>query len=206
MSQEPADQIRHKGGYHHGDLREALVRATRQLVEDRGAENFTLADACRIAGVSTAAPYKHFRDKDEILQELIAQGFDRMAQSRRDAVAIHGAESLEGMIDMGRSYLAFARSEPAIFRLMFGQNPRLKSAEHVQAHGRACFSGVIEDVAKFCAANKVQGDAAAIALDLWTFVHGAACLEIDEDYSKVAPGLDVEALVARAAPRLLGIG
>jgi Tetracyclin repressor-like, C-terminal domain len=134
-----------------------------------------------------------------------ARGFDRKAQLRVEAVAVHGAESLLGMIDMGRSYLAFARSEPAIFRLMFGQNPRLKTAEHVQARGRACFQGVIEDVAKFCAANEVKGDAAAIALDLWTFVHGAACLEIDEDYSKVAPGLDVDALVARAAPRLLSI-
>jgi AcrR family transcriptional regulator len=204
MSQNPAE-ARRRGPYHHGDLRDALVRATRQLVEERGAENFTLSDACRIAGVSTAAPYKHFRDKDEILQELIAQGYDRLSQSRREAIAAHPPGSLEGMIAMGRSYLAFARAESAIFRLMFGQNPRLKSAEMVQAHGRACFSGVIEDVATFCAANTIQGDAGAIALDLWTFVHGAACLEIDEDYDKVAPELNVDDLVARAAPRLLGL-
>lgn len=201
-----ADPVRRKGAYHHGDLRDALVQATRQLVEERGAENFTLADACRIAGVSTAAPYKHFQDKDEILRELIVQGFDRMSRLRKEAMAPFADGSQDSIVAMGRSYLAFARSEPAIFRLMFGQNPRLKSAESVQAHGQACFSGVIEDVAKFCAINGIQGDARVLALELWTFVHGVACLEIDEDYAKVAPGLDVDALLAHASPKLLGIG
>ena len=174
-------------------------------MDERGAENFTLADACRLAGVSTAAPYKHFRDKNEILQELIVQGFDQMAQSRKTAVANHDRGSVEGIIAMGRAYVDFAVREPAVFRLMFAQNPILKSAPHVQDHGRACFSGVIDDVATFCAVNNIQGNAGAIALQLWTFVHGAACLLIDEDYEKVAPGLDVNALIAQAAPGLLGL-
>jgi AcrR family transcriptional regulator len=206
MAQELADQARRKGAYHHGELRNALVRATRQLVEERGAENFTLADACRIAGVSTAAPYKHFRDKNEILQELIVQGFDQMAAERKAAVARYERGSVEGLIAMGQAYVAFATRETALFRLMFGQNPILKSAQHVQDHGRACFSGVIEDVATFCSVNNIKGDAGQIALDLWTFVHGASSLLIDEDYQKVAPHLDVNALIARAAPRLLGLG
>jgi AcrR family transcriptional regulator len=206
MAQQHADQARRKGAYHHGELRDALVRATRQLVEERGAENFTLADACRIAGVSTAAPYNHFRDKNEILQELIVQGFDQMAAERRAAVERFDKGSLEGIVAMGQSYIEFAMRETGMFRLMFGQNPILKSAANVQDRGRACFSGVIEDVATFCSVNGVKEDAGAIALSLWTFVHGAASLLIDEDYEKVAPGLDVNALVARAAPRLLGLG
>ncbi|HEX5998570.1 MAG TPA: helix-turn-helix domain-containing protein, partial [Hyphomicrobiaceae bacterium] len=65
-----------KASYHHGGLREALIAATRQLVMERGAENFTLADACRVAGVTTAAPYRHFRSKQEILEEITSRGFE----------------------------------------------------------------------------------------------------------------------------------
>ncbi|HEX5958629.1 MAG TPA: helix-turn-helix domain-containing protein, partial [Hyphomicrobiaceae bacterium] len=65
-----------KASYHHGGLREALIAATRRLVMERGAENFTLADACRVAGVTTAAPYRHFRSKQEILEEITSRGFE----------------------------------------------------------------------------------------------------------------------------------
>src|SRR5688572_13022768 len=81
MGKRMADRIAPKatrGGrkapYHHGDLREALIAATRRLVMERGAEDFTLADACRVAGVTTAAPYRHFRSKQEILEEIAARG------------------------------------------------------------------------------------------------------------------------------------
>src|SRR6266850_1938507 len=73
-----ANKVRRKARYHHGELREALIRATRQLVEQRGAENFTLADACRVAGVTTAAPYRHFRGKQEILEEIASRGFEEL--------------------------------------------------------------------------------------------------------------------------------
>ena len=74
------DAAQGKDRYHHGDLREALIQATTTLVEERGAENFSLADACRCAGVSTAAPYRHFRDKEEILEEIAARGFDTLTE------------------------------------------------------------------------------------------------------------------------------
>ena len=62
-----------RGAYHHGDLRAGLVEATRALVEEKGPDHFSVAEACREAGVSTAAPYKHFKDKDEMLLQLLAQ-------------------------------------------------------------------------------------------------------------------------------------
>ena len=78
--------MRGKARYHHGELREALIGATRQLVEERGAENFTLADACRVAGVTTAAPYRHFRGKQEILEEIASRGFDELRKRSMAAV------------------------------------------------------------------------------------------------------------------------
>lgn len=192
-----------KGRYHHGDLRQALIDATRQLLIEKGAENFSLADACRLAGVTTAAPYKHFRDKNEILEAIVEQGFDDLSARSMAAVQAAGEGTLAGMIAMGRAYLSFATTETAVFRLMFGQNPSIKRAHEVEATGRECFSKVIEQVEIYCRRNSVEGDAQLIALQIWTFVHGASCLLIDDDYEKVAPGLDLAALIASASSRLL---
>jgi AcrR family transcriptional regulator len=196
--------VRHKAHYHHGALREALIRATRQLVEERGAENFTLADACRVAGVTTAAPYRHFRGKEEILEEIASRGFDELRTRAMAKVAQKGEGTLEGIIAMGQAYVAFAVEATAVFRLMFGQQPSLKKAEHVAGSGQSCFEHVIEQVALYCQRNKVRGDAQEIALKLWTFVHGAASLLIDQDYESVAPNIDVNQLIASATPGLLG--
>ena len=192
-----------KAKYHHGDLREALVTASYELVSEQGAENFLLADACRLAGVSTAAPYKHFRDRDEILEIVVARAFDELADRSMAAVAAGGVGTLEGIKAMGEAYVQFAIDEQKLFRLMFGQRPAIKHAEQVVDDGRRCFGGVIEQVALYCEANKVPGDPRAIAIRLWTFVHGAASLLIDEDYSKVAPDLDVMAMIRETTPSML---
>lgn len=193
-----------KRGYHHGDLREALIDATRRLLIEQGADGFTLADACRVAGVTTAAPYKHFRDKHEILQEIAERGFDELAQQTRAAVPAGQEGTLEGIVAMGHAYLAFAMTQTAVFRLMFGQNPAVKRAPDVETSGRACFAGVIAAVELYCGRHNVPGNAKQIALELWTLVHGAASLVIDEDYEKVAPGLDARLLIASVTPKILG--
>ena len=194
-----------KGRYHHGDLREALIEATRQLVVDRGAENFSLADACRCAGVSTAAPYRHFRDKLEILEEITARGFETLNQQSMEAVAEYGSGTLDGITAMGRAYVNFALQEQALFRLMFGQNPSLKASESVEIRGHACFDNVIGEVARYCENNCIKGDTREIAVQLWTFVHGAASLLMDRDYEKVVPDIDIEQMIFKATRQLLAI-
>ena len=66
-----------KSRYHHGDLRAGLIEATRRLVEEKGPDGFSVSDACRLAGVSTAAPYKHFKDKNEMLVAMVMEGMVR---------------------------------------------------------------------------------------------------------------------------------
>jgi AcrR family transcriptional regulator len=205
MSPPPPADIRRKQNYHHGDLREALIAATRQLLIERGPENFSLSDACRLAGVSSAAPYKHFRDKDHILEEIAERAFEDLEAAIQGAVIAAGGPTQAGIVAMGHAYLHFARAQPAIFRLMFGHKKAVKKAPDVDARGKQCFASVITVVAQFCAAQKVEGRAELMALDLWTFVHGAAELTLAEDYDKVAPGLDVEAMITRVTPRLLGV-
>ena len=197
------DKVRRKAHYHHGELREALICATRQLVEERGAENFTLADACRVAGVTTAAPYRHFRSKQQILEEIASRGFEELQAKARAAVAAKGEGTLDAIVAMGQAYVAFAVEKTALFRLMFGQEPSLKKAEPVLGTGHACFAHLIDQVALYCKRSKIRGDAQEIALPLWTFVHGAASLLIDQDYAAVAPQIDVDRLIAGATPGLL---
>lgn len=203
--QNNPESVRAKTQYHHGDLRESLITAAFQLVSERGAEHFTVAEACRLAGVSTAAPYKHFRDRDEILEAVVMRAFDIMSERSIEAVARHGEGTLEGIAAMGEAYIDFAVSQQALFRLMFGQHPTIKEADCVVDEGRDCFGKVIEQVALFCERNHAGGDATEIAVRLWTFVHGAASLTIDEDYDKVVPGFDVKRMVREATPMLLSV-
>ncbi len=202
---QEGDALRAKTRYHHGDLREALIAAAFQIVSERGADRFSLADACRLAGVSTAAPYKHFRDRDEILAEVVTRAFDVMTEKSMQAVAAHGEGTLAGIAAMGEAYINFAVTQQSLFRLMFGQHPTLKKEECVLSEGRDCFSNVIRQVEIFCQKNNVSGDPTAIAVRLWTFVHGAASLTIDEDYDAVVPDFDVKQMVREATPMLLNI-
>ena len=68
-------------GYHHGNLKEALLQAALGLIAEKGAAGFTFADAARMAGVSAAAPYRHFRDRDELLSSIAQRGFEQFEQT-----------------------------------------------------------------------------------------------------------------------------
>jgi len=206
MEENEADEGKALGkrkSYHHGQLKAALIAAATQLVEEKGADNFSLADACRLAGVSTAAPYRHFRDRNELLAEVVNQGFRDLAQANRAAVEAAGEGTLDGIIAMGRSYVGFAARQPGVFRMMFGQNAQVKQVEGVLETGLDCFGGLIRQVELYCAAQGRDDDAREVALRLWTFVHGAASLLIDDDYAHVAPGMDVDTLIEAATPRLI---
>lgn len=193
-----------KAKYHHGDLREALIAATHQLVVEKGAENFSLADACRRAGVSTAAPYRHFADRDEILAEVCALGFDALSARAQAAAGKAGGGTLEAIVAMGQAYVAFAVDQQAMFRLMFGQIQLMRDAQPVLDSGPECFGHLIEEISKFCANEGIEHDADAIALRLWTFVHGVASLLIDGKYAMVTPDIDVNSVIATATPLLIG--
>src|SRR3954454_11603001 len=106
-------------GYHHGNLREALVRAALDLIAQKGPAGFTFAEAARLAGVSPAAPYRHFRDRDALLAEIARNGFERFA-GKLEAAWNNGIPTpLSAFENLGRAYLDFAREEPASYAVMF---------------------------------------------------------------------------------------
>lgn len=192
-----------KTAYHHGELRQALIHAARDLIRDRDGNDFSLSDACRRAGVSTAAPYRHFTDKTEIINEVVAQGFVDMTERFQAATAPFEKGARGRIIAVGQVYVTFAMGEPALFRMMFSHQPSASGTDVASRHGKTCFAYVVQEVIDFCTLNGVQGDAQLIALQLWTVVHGAACLTIDGAYAKVAPDIDTAAMIASGAERLL---
>ncbi len=193
-----------KKSYHHGDLREALIKAAFEEISQSGAEGFTMADACRIAGVSTAAPYRHFKDRDELLADVTALGFQILHARDKEACEAAGEGTVDGIIALGKSYVGFAVDHPGLFRLMFGQNPKVAAAENVELCGHECFSYVIGQVALYFQKNDRPGNPLEIATSLWTYVHGMSSLSIDRKYETVSTGIDVEKLLEDVTPRLLG--
>src|SRR4029434_7101692 len=113
------EQRRAERGYHHGNLKEALLRAALGLNAEEGAAGFTFAEAARSAGVSPAAPYRHFRDRDELLASIAQRGFEQfeaLLTARCDDVRLDTPTAFERL---GKAYLKFARDDPASYSAMF---------------------------------------------------------------------------------------
>ncbi|GAB4005186.1 hypothetical protein GCM10029992_52350 [Glycomyces albus] len=114
-----------KAPYHHGALRRALHDAALRLIAEHGADAFTMKQAATEAGVSVAAPYRHYAGKAELLGELAAEGFDLLTDRLRAAGT--AADPAEALLDLGTAYLEFAQDHPAHFEVMFsgrGREPR----------------------------------------------------------------------------------
>jgi AcrR family transcriptional regulator len=165
--------------YHHGDLRGALLEAIRQLIERDGADGFSIAEACRIAGVSTAAPYKHFRDRGEMLHGVVLAAMGRLRERMRRAADAHPAGSNARIADLGRAYVDFAREEPGIFRVMFGLSADHGQDAELTREGEA--TGAIVDcvVAEHLGLDPACDEVRLRSYALWCFVHGHSFLTLD---------------------------
>lgn len=191
-------------GYHHGNLREALLEAAEALITEHGPDNFTMADACRRAGVSTAAPYRHFEDRNALMEAVCMRAFDGLAAATGGAKAPFEEGSVEAILAGGKAYLGFALESPERFRLMFGRNPDLKSRPHVELAGRACFQNLLASVSAFLASRGQSGaDPMPLALRLWSLVHGVASLAIDGPMDIIAPGNDPDAIIDESGRAIL---
>ena len=204
---------RHSGrgerGYHHGNLKEALMRAALDLIAEKGPAGFTFAEAARGAGVSPAAPYRHFRDRDELLASVALQGFERFAAMLATAWNDGKPDVSRAFDNLGKAYLAFARTEPAYYSAMFeagvavADNPELLAASE-RAFGilRAATEALIGQLP----AGK-RPPALMMALHIWSFSHGIASLFGRGDGARRAlPMTPEELLEAGMLVYLRGLG
>jgi AcrR family transcriptional regulator len=192
-----------KAGYHHGDLRAQLIAAVRDLVEAHGPDGFSVAEAARRAGVSSAAPYKHFKDRPEILRGVASEAMDRLRAAMEAGAAAHPVGAIEGVAAMGRAYVDFARAEPGVFRLVFGLTEGHENAPDLQAKGESCFGVVVGAVAACLGRSADDAEVQARAYMLWTFVHGHAFLTIDMKRMVVGTEIDEGAYMATVSRAVL---
>lgn len=194
------EKVRRKTGYHHGDLRQHLVAATRALVEEKGPDLFSVSEASRAAGVSTAAPYRHFADRTEMLVAVALEGFAEMTQDFEAAVAGRLAGSDEAITALGLAYVHFAAANPGLFRMMFAGDHKTEPMEEA---GHCCYDVVLQQIARRYGRPEVDETVKRAAFPIWTFVHGLAFLLIDGKTDFAGVEAEVEPLVALAARRLL---
>lgn len=173
-------------GYHHGNLREALIQATLDLIAAKGPSGFTVAEAARLAGVSPAAPYRHFRDAEALLAEVAVRGFERLEEALTRAWAGGQSNLLSGFEALGRAYLRFAREQSAYYAAMFETNLAVDVHPGLQTASDRAF-GVLRDAADRLAAGlprEKRPPALMVALHIWTLSHGIASLFVHSDPSR----------------------
>ncbi|MGQ0457984.1 MAG: TetR/AcrR family transcriptional regulator [Hyphomicrobium sp.] len=164
-------------GYHHGNLREALIKAALDLISEKGASGFTIAEAARAAGVSPAAPYRHYRDRDALMADVALRGFEALEAKLRAAAkgAQRPSKALEAV---AHAYLDFARREPAQFAAMFEAGLSLQSKPELHTAGERAFDVVREACEAVIAKlpDAARPPATMMALHVWSQAHGIASL------------------------------
>ena len=165
-------------GYHHGNLKEALVRAALELIAQKGPAGFTFAEAARWAGVSPAAPYRHFRDRDDLFANVALRGFEQFETALTRAWDDGRPDALTALERMGKAYLAFARAEPAYYSAMFESGIPPASTPELRAAGDRAFAVLREAAEKVCSQMPPMGrpPALMVALHIWAISHGIASL------------------------------
>jgi|TARA_B100001167_G_scaffold190537_1_gene157510 AcrR family transcriptional regulator len=171
--------------YHHGNLRQALVEATAALIEELGPQAFALTEAARRAGVSPAAPYRHFKGREDLLEEVARQGFVEFAGRLEAAFDEGRPKALTAFLRMGQAYLDFAADRPGYYMAMFESGISIAgNADLAKASERA--QGVLLRAAGTLAERLPEDrrpPARMVANHIWAMSHGVV-----ELFSRGKPG------------------
>ncbi len=174
-----------KRGYHHGNLRQALVEAALKLIETKGPTGFTLSEAAKTAGVTPAAVYRHFEGREDLIAEAARQGYEVFADLMEYAFAKGQPSALASFEATGRAYLAFARKYPGHYVAMFESGISInRKPELAMVAGRAL--GVLEKAAAELSKHIEpinRPPAQMVSAHIWAMCHGVV-----ELFARGSPG------------------
>ena len=196
-------------GYHHGNLKEALLRAALELIAQKGPAGFTFAEAARWAGVSPAAPYRHFRDRDELLASVALRGFEKFETVLARAWDDGRPDVFVALDRLGKAYLEFARTEPAYYSAMFEAGIPLATNPELREAGERAFAVLRGAAEKLCVQIplRTRPPALMVALHIWAMSHGVASLFGRGDAARrTLPMSPEELLEAQVLVYLRGLG
>lgn len=170
--------------YHHKDLKAELMKQALKILDKKGVEGLTLREVARAAKVSHTAPYRHFRDKEDILAAIAVLGYTDLAA--RGQKALENPDPLQGYMEYGREYIAFAAEHPQYFRIMFsGKFTRIELYPELRTTGDAAFGALVASIARCQMAGIFRAEPAEqLALSAWSYVHGIANLYIDGRFNR----------------------
>ena len=194
--------------YHHGNLRQALVAATLKLIEAKGPLGFTLAEAARDAGVSSAAPYRHFRGRDELIEEVAQQGYGMFADRLERAWNDGRPSALSAFMATGRAYLDFARENPGHYIAMFESGVSIAGNPELARAADRAMSVLVRAAERLAAPLPAdrRPPARMVANHIWAFSHGVVELFARGSPGGRAPYSADEMLESGTAIYLRGLG
>jgi AcrR family transcriptional regulator len=171
-------RVEPKRPYHHGDLRAALIRAALSLIEEHSVKGLALSDAARLAGVSVAAPYRHFKDREALIAEIAAEGFVLFRDALARASHGHPHDKVKRLVEMGVAYVDFALQHRSHFKVMWESGiPKEKYPELGKTAGEAylLLQKAALDLLPAAHPDRQQ----ALVSTAWSVVHGYAMLTLE---------------------------
>ena len=172
------DRKDRRGAYHHGNLREALVQAALALIAERGLAGFAIAELARAVGVSPAAPYRHFRDRDAVVAEVARRGFEGLAADLARAAETAGSNPFMGLERCAQAHLAFAAREAAVYAAMFDAHFPVEAHPELSRARDGAFAVLRQAAQAACDQCHAPGrpPPLMVALHVWSLTHGIAAL------------------------------
>jgi AcrR family transcriptional regulator len=195
-------------GYHHGNLKQALVEATIKLIEEKGPLGFTLSEAAKQAGVSAAAPYRHFKGREDLIAEVARQGFEIFADLLEFARSKGGGSTLAAFESVGRAYLAFARKYPGHYIAMFESGVSINASPELAAVANRAMNVLIqsaEDLIQHLPRDK-RPPASMVSHHIWALSHGVVELFARGEPGARSPFSPEELLESGLGIYLRGLG
>jgi AcrR family transcriptional regulator len=196
--------------YHHGDLRHALIQAGLEMLSEGGAAALDLRKVARKAGVSHAAPYRHFADKQALVAAINEEGFRQLAERIQSTLREAPGDPFEQLQAIARAYVQFAQEHPWLMREMFsGLTVEREAFPDLHTASKAVFVSYVEVVKRGQEQGSIiDGDPRALAGVLWSLLHGVAMLTIENQMRPYTDGPDGAERVTRFSIQMLyeGLG
>ena len=184
--------------YHHGDLHNALILAAAELIEESGSVDFAMVEAARRAGVSSAAPYRHFKHKDHLLQAVAQLCFIGLTEASREAIASAEMGTEAAIIALGKAYIGFMLDHRNFHDLMWGDMGQ-RAMEDVKVDLRGSGFYVLADAVQALCERESIGpvNPVELATELWAMVHGLSSLAMNNQVDRFLPDADAYSLLER---------
>ena len=167
--------------YHHGDLKNALIEAGAEILSKEGVSGLSLRKVASRAGVSHAAPYAHFTDKQALIAAISTEGYRRLYKELTAVVQKYRDDPLREFVEVAWAFVEFARNDPDLFKVVFSSvAEKEKDFPPFVEMTRKNFQLLVELV-EACQAARVlkHGAADEMAVSIWSLVHGFSSLLIE---------------------------